>query len=83
MHRGSLIFLTERGMDPRRPSLAGRVTTADHVWVPVSVGGSAWEVLEGLLDDNQQQADCYERDRDRLAEADDCAGDHECDHDQA
>ena len=43
---------------------------------PVSVDGSAWPVLERLVDDEEQQSDCYERDPDRVTEADHCAGNH-------
>ena len=77
--------LMERGMDsstveggqsaiPRRPRRGAG---------PVSVDGSAWPVLERLLDDEEQQSDCYERDPDRVTEADHCAGNHEHDRDQA
>ena len=69
---------------PRGWRLAGRGPMA-VTWAagPVSVGGSAGVVLEGPLDDQEQQSDCEERDCDRLAEADHYAGDPEYGRDQA
>jgi len=50
---------------------------------PSSVDGSAWQVLERLVDDEEQQRYNYEGDRDRLAESDHYASDPEYGCDQA